>query len=112
MGAMITAANCHAGNYLGRFVVVVDDDVDPTDIHDVIWAMGTRCDPKSRTTVLDHCWSSRLDTLVNDYSRLYNSRMVIDACRPYEQLDSFPKVCQSSPELAGKVRAKYPELFK
>ena len=51
-------------------------------------------------------------TLVNDYSRLYNSRMVIDACRPYEQLDSFPKVCQSSPELAAKVRAQYPELYR
>ena len=91
---------------------MVDDDVDPTDIQDVIWAMGTRCDPKSRTTMLDHCWSSRLDTLVTDYSRLYNSRMVIDACRPYEQLDTFPKVCQSSPELAAKVRAKYPELYR
>jgi len=38
--------------------------------------------------------------------------MVIDACRPYEQLDTFPKVCQSSPELAAKVRARFPELFR
>ena len=70
--------------------MVVDDDIDPTDIHDVIWAMGTRCDPKTRTTMLDNCWSSRLDTMVFDYSKLTNSRMVIDACRPYERLDNFP----------------------
>jgi 4-hydroxy-3-polyprenylbenzoate decarboxylase len=50
--------------------------------------------------------------MVTDYSRLYNSRMVIDACRPYERLDSFPQVAQSSPELAAAVRAKYPDLFK
>ena len=108
----LVASQVASVGYISRWIVVVDDDVDPTDIQDVIWAMGTRCDPKTRTTILDHCWSSRLDTLVNDYTRLYNTRMVIDACRPYEQLDTFPKVCQSSPELAAKVRAKYPELYR
>jgi UbiD family decarboxylase len=108
----LVASQVASVGYISRWIVVVDDDIDPTDIHDVIWAMGTRCDPKTRTTVLDHCWSSRLDTLVTDYSKLYNSRMVIDACRPYEQLDTFPKVCESSPELAAQVRAKYPELYR
>ena len=108
----LVASQVASVGYISRWIVVVDDDVDPTDIHDVIWAMGTRCDPKSRTTILDHCWSSRLDTLVTDKSLPYNSRMVIDACRPYEQLDTFAKVCQSSPELAARVRAKYPELYR
>ena len=108
----LVASQVASVGYVSRWIVVVDDDVDPTDIHDVIWAMGTRCDPKSRTTVLDHCWSSRLDTLVTDKSLPYNTRMVIDACRPYELLDSFPKVCESSPELAARVRAKYPELYR
>ncbi|MSQ51813.1 MAG: UbiD family decarboxylase [Betaproteobacteria bacterium] len=108
----VVASQLASVGYISRWIVVVDEDVDPTDIHDVIWAMGTRCDPKSRTTVLDHCWSSRLDTLVRDKNMLYNSRMIIDACRPYELLDTFPKVCESSPELAAKVRAKYPELYR
>ncbi len=108
----LVASQVASVGYISRWIVVVDDDIDPTDIHDVIWAMGTRCDPKTRTTVLEHCWSSRLDTLVTDYSRQYNTRMVIDACRPYEQLDTFPKVCESSPELAASVRAKYPELYR
>ena len=56
--------------------------------------------------------SSRLDTMVFDYSQLYNSRMVIDACRPYEKLDTFPKVAMTSPEFAAKIRAKWPELYK
>ena len=108
----LVASQVASVGYISRWIVVVDDDIDPTDIHDVIWAMGTRCDPKTRTTVLDHCWSSRLDTLVTDYTRLYNSRMVIDACRPFEQLDNFPRVCQTSPELAATVRARYPELYR
>lgn len=107
----LVASQVNPVGYISRWIVVVDDDIDPTDIHDVIWAMGTRCDPKMRTTILDNCWSSRLDTMVIDYSRLYNSRMVIDACRPYERLETFPKVAQTSRELAAKVRAKYPELY-
>ena len=41
----LVAAGCQAGAYLGRFVVVVDEDVDPTDLFDVVWAISTRCDP-------------------------------------------------------------------
>jgi 4-hydroxy-3-polyprenylbenzoate decarboxylase len=108
----LVASQLNPVGYIGRWIVVVDDDIDPTDIHDVIWAMGTRCDPKTRTTLLDNCWSSRLDPMVTDYSRLYNSRMVVDACWPYERIDSAPKVAKSSKELAARVRAKYPELYR
>ena len=40
------AAMCHAGAYLGRYVLVVDEDVDVTDLNDVVWAMCTRADPE------------------------------------------------------------------
>src|SRR5262249_29969558 len=39
--AGLLAAGCQSGSYLGRFIVVVDDDVDPTDLFDVMWAMCT-----------------------------------------------------------------------
>jgi len=32
---------------LCRFIIVVDDDIDPSNISDVIWALGTRCDPET-----------------------------------------------------------------
>jgi 4-hydroxy-3-polyprenylbenzoate decarboxylase len=108
----LVASQVNPVGYVGRWIVVVDDDIDPSDIHDVIWAMGTRCDPKTRTTLLDNCWSSRLDTMVTDPAKLTNSRMVIDACKPYERIDSFPPVAQTSRELAAQVRAKYAELFR
>ena len=50
--------------------------------------------------------------MVTDYSRLYNSRIVVDACKPYERIDDFPKVAQTSRQLAAEVRAKYPDLFR
>ncbi len=108
--AGLVASQVNPTGYVGRYVVVVDDDIDPTDMHDVIWAMGTRTDPKTDFTVLDRNWSSRLDTMVTD-EKLYNSRVVIDACIPYERLETFPRVAQTSPELAAEVRARFPDVF-
>src|ERR1041384_2800444 len=42
--AAVVASQCHAGAYLGRFVVVVDDDIDPSNTDDVIWAMPSAGD--------------------------------------------------------------------
>ena len=108
--AGLVASQVNPTGYVARYVVVVDDDIDPTDMHDVIWAMGTRTDPKTDFTVLDRNWSSRLDTMVTD-EKLYNSRVVIDACIPYERLETFPRVAQTSPELAAEVRARFPDVF-
>ena len=108
--AGLVASQVNPTGYVGRYVVVVDDDIDPTDIHDVIWAMGTRSDPKTDFTILDRTWSSRLDTMVTD-DRLYNSRVVIDACIPYERLETFPAVAQTSPDLAAEMRRKFPDAF-
>ena len=108
--AGLVASQVNPTGYVGRYVVVVDDDIDPTDMHDVIWAMGTRSDPKTHFTILDRNWSSRLDTMVTG-EKLYNSRVVIDACIPYERLETFPRVAQTSPELAAEVRARFPDVF-
>ena len=46
---MALAAQCTGGAYFGKYVIVVDDDVDPTNVHQVLWAMATR----SRPALLD-----------------------------------------------------------
>lgn len=107
----IVASQVNPVGYCGRYIIVHDEDIDPTDIHDVVWAMGTRSDPETDFNVLTKTWSSRLDTMVFS-NELYNSRVVINACRPYEHLETFPKVAQTSPELAKEVRAKYPDVFE
>ena len=37
----------------------------------------------------------------------FNSRAIIDACRPWEWMSEFPAVSESSPELVAKVREKW-----
>ena len=107
----LIASQINPTGYCGRYVVVVDDDIDPSDIQDVLWAMGTRSDPKTDITLLDKCWSSRLDPMVESQDALYNTRCVINACIPYERIDDFPPVAQTSKELAREVRAKFPDAF-
>ena len=55
--------------------------------------------------------SSRLDPM-HEVDTLFNNRVIVNACRPYERLDTFPAVAQTSPELAREVRKKFPEVYK
>jgi UbiD family decarboxylase len=111
--AAMLAANCQSGNYLGRFVVVVDEDVDCTDMFDVLWAMCTRCDPKEDIDFIRNAWSTPLDPMIPKGAKSYvNSRAVIDACRPFHRLKEFPKVARATPELLDRVRAKFSHILE
>ncbi len=108
--AGLLAAGAHAGNYMGRFVVVVDEDIDPTNTFDVLWAMGTRCDPVEDIDVIRKMWSGPLDSRKHQ-SQAYNSRAIILACRPYEWINDFPPVVESSPEVRARTVEKWGHLL-
>jgi len=48
-------------------------------------------------------WGSKLDPMLPPDAPPFNSRAVIDACRPYERRDSFPKVAESDPGYLSSV---------
>ena len=108
--AGLLAASCQSGSYLGRFVVVVDDDVDPTDMFDVLWAISTRCDPAQDIETFRRAWSGPLDPIL-DRASSTNSRAVIDACRPFERFKDFPPVARASPELRQRVLGKFADVL-
>jgi 4-hydroxy-3-polyprenylbenzoate decarboxylase len=107
-------ATVHAGAYANRYVVVVDDDIDPTDTNEVIWAMCTRTDVIEDVDVIKRMWSTSLDPMAyagDEGPRYYNNRMVIDACRPYDRIETFPPVVRQTKAEADALRARWPELF-
>jgi len=104
--ALHLAASCQSASYMGRFVVVVDDDVDPTNTFDVLWAISTRCDPAEDIEFIRRAWSGPLDPILTETSGT-NSRGLIDACRPFERLNSFPLVARASDELRKTVAEKF-----
>ena len=92
---------------MGRYIVVVDDDIDPSNLEDVIWAITTRSDPENDIEIIRKCWSGPLDPIIPEGKKGYNSRAIIDACRPYGWKDQFPPVVEVSPELRASVLEKW-----
>jgi len=109
--AAIIASQCHAGAYLGRYVIVVDDDIDPTNTDDVLWAMGTRSEPESDIEIIRRCWSGPLDPIIHPTKKGFNSRAIIDACRPFEWMKDFPVVAESSQEVLQATEKKWGKVL-
>ncbi len=106
------AAMCRTGAYLGRWVIVVDDDVDVTDLNEVMWAVVTRADPETAHDIIHRAWSGPLDPAIAPAKKGFNSRLIIDACRPYEWLDKFPPAIGPSPQVKRETREKWGYLLK
>lgn len=106
--AGLIASQCHAGAYANRVVVVVDHDINPADMDQVVWSICTRCDPRDDVEILKGCWSTSLDPMsYPPDKRNMNSRMVIDACTPWNRLADWPEIVRSSKALDERIRAKF-----
>ncbi len=110
------ASQCHVGAYAGKYVFVVDSDVDVSNLEELMWAMLTRSDPATSIDIIHNAWSTALDPRIHPddkaKGKLTNSRAIIDATRPYEWRDRFPVVNIPSPEVARKAREKFSYLLK
>jgi 4-hydroxy-3-polyprenylbenzoate decarboxylase len=105
------AASVHTGAYLGRVVVVVDDDIDVSDLDDVIWAIVTRADPERAIDIIPRAWSGGLDPAIHPDHKGHNSRLLIDATKPYEWRDRFPKAIGSDLETRERTRERWGHLL-
>ena len=59
------ACQCHVGAYAGRYVIVVDDDIDVSNLEELIWAMLTRSDPATSIDIVHNAWSTGLDVRID-----------------------------------------------
>jgi UbiD family decarboxylase len=116
--AATVAAQCQAGALMNRYSIVVDDDIDPSNSEDVIWAISTRSDPATDIDILRHCWSNPLDPMISSAEkqakRFWNSRAIINACRPWDRLQAndFPPVAEATPALLQATKKKWAWLFE
>jgi 4-hydroxy-3-polyprenylbenzoate decarboxylase len=112
-GLGVLAASATARN--GRYIVVVDDDIDPSNIQEVLWAMETRVDPASDIEIIDDCWGTPLDPRMPPEKREAkehtNSRAIFYALRPYAWRDKYPEVNRANRDTMRKVMTKYRDIF-
>jgi len=99
----------------GRWIVIVDEDIDPTNFSEVLWAMTTRAEPAKDIEILENCWSTPLDPLMppdkRDTGDHTNSLALFYAVRPFHRRDKFPKVSRSPRDLRMKMIEKYKSIL-
>ena len=59
--AGMIASQCRSGAYLGRYVVVVDDDVDITNSDEFLWALSSVPIRRNPSKFCGAAWSGPLD---------------------------------------------------
>jgi UbiD family decarboxylase len=111
LGAALLCGNaCEA-----RYVVVVDEDIDPSNMDNVIWAISTRCNPGKSIDIVRGFTDTPLDPMFSPEERqigdITTSKVIVNACRPYHWKENFPDVCELSERLRKKVIDKWGYLF-
>jgi UbiD family decarboxylase len=107
-------SQCHTAAYASRFIIVVDEDINPNNLDDVFWALCTRADLKEGVDVIHRCWTSPADLMhypEGEGKPVFGSRMIIDACKPFERREKF-RVVETSKGLKERTSEKYRTLFE
>ena len=105
------ASQLPAAAYMGKYTIVVDEDIDVTNLEEVIWAVCTRTDPATSIDFIRRAWASKAEPMLRRGDPTFNSRAVIDACRPYEWIKDFPAVAEADPVYLRELEHKWAELF-
>jgi 4-hydroxy-3-polyprenylbenzoate decarboxylase len=85
--------------------------VDPTNVHQVLWAMATRSRPAQSIDILRETWSTYLDPSLNPPEiRPWGSKCLINACMDYRFIKTFSKRTKLSKEAYDNVVARWQEL--
>lgn len=109
--ALALAAQVPGGAYYCKWIIAVDEDIDPTDTDQVIWAMSSRCNPVEDIDILRNTWSTWLDPTQNPpEERPYGSKALINACKEHRYLPVFSKRTTLREEMYHQVASRWSEL--
>jgi 4-hydroxy-3-polyprenylbenzoate decarboxylase len=109
--ALALAAQVPGGAYYTKWIIAVDEDIDPTDMDQVIWAMASRCNPIDDIDVLRNTWSTWLDPTQNPpENRPYGSKALINACKEHRHLPVFSKRTALRRSVYETVARRWKEL--
>lgn len=109
--AAMVAAGTSTVSYNTKFIIVVDEDIDPSNTSEVLWALASRTEPQNAIDIIRDCWSGPLDPILSPQKRMNGdfsrSMAIILACKPYSWIKDFPKSIYSTHELLKKVNDKW-----
>ena len=109
--AGMLAASVHGAAYMARFVIVVDEDINPFKLDDVLWALCTRCHPDRDINIINRTWSGPLDPNIPAGQPGFASCAIIDATRPFEWKEDFPPTVTFDDKVLANTRKKWGKLL-
>lgn len=113
--AALLALGSNANMRTSRYIMIVDEDIDPSNTSEVLWALGTRTDPKRSIEFIDECWGFLGNAILSkeqiSRGEIEYSRAIILACKPYHRIHEYMPSIKTSPELLNKTRQKWAKLF-
>ncbi len=90
-------------------LIVVDEDVDPHDWDQVIWALSTRLNPERGVETLKDMLGTAVDPTMTSEERRSGayrvSKMILDATQPVNL--PFPEVCSPEPQILKRVQREW-----
>jgi UbiD family decarboxylase len=109
--ALETAAtSTHSVGGMQRYFIVVDDDIDITDINHVLWAICTRVRPLESIQILNSLTTTidpRIAPDLRAAGDLSMGKVLIDACKPFEWIGEYPLQNRFDEAYRSEVRARW-----
>ena len=105
---------------ISRYTIVVEEDIDPSDLKQVIWALVSRSLPDRAIQILHHCGSQTSDPAISPEEKrkyrvapkpLVASKVIIDACRPLEWKPEWYPIVRISDGLRSEILGKWQAVF-
>ena len=108
--ALLTSELTGSGGIGPKYILVVDEDIDVTNIRELLWALCTRSDPSKSIDIIRNVRSSPLDPAIRKSAEEFStSRAILDACRPFGWRNEFPEVIDFSPAIRKAMYDKWGE---
>lgn len=106
----LAAFASNTGNYGLKTVILVDEDIDPENMDQVMYALGFRYQPDRGTQILERGRSTPLDPSLPIEQRYMTSRVIIDTCIPYEW-DHKPMPIEMDAALVERIKGDWASYF-
>jgi 4-hydroxy-3-polyprenylbenzoate decarboxylase len=100
---------------MGAYTVVVDEDIDPSNLEQVVWAMVTRSCLERSIHIIPYCHTNNVNPAIPPGEKrstdkpkpLTSARVVVDACRDFSWKEDWYPIARMSPELRTKIKEKW-----
>jgi UbiD family decarboxylase len=104
---------------MGAYTVVVEEDIDPSNLEQVLWAMVTRARLDRQIHIIPNCHSNNVHPAIPPNEKMEEgkpkvltaARVVIDACRDFSWKKDWYPIARMSPELRAKTMEKWQSVL-